>query len=43
MSIVDALKNLYVAFGGDPDDVADVTEIAEIIDALAEVAENKFQ
>lgn len=43
MSIVDALKNLYVAFGGDADDVADVTEIAEIIDALAEVAENKFQ
>lgn len=38
MTIVEALKALYVAFGGDEDDVAGITEIAEMIEALATVA-----
>lgn len=36
---VDALKNLYVALGGDADDVADVTLIPDMINAIATVAE----
>lgn len=35
---VDALKNLYVALGGDADDVADVTLIPDMINAIATVA-----
>ena len=35
---VDALKNLYVALGGDADDVADVTFIPDMINAIATVA-----
>lgn len=32
---VDALKNLYTAFGGSSDTVADMTTNAEVINALA--------
>lgn len=35
---VDALKNLYVAFGGTASDVADVTLIPDMINAIASVA-----
>lgn len=38
MGNVEALKDLYVAMGGDPDDVKDLTLNAEIIKALADVA-----
>ena len=37
---VDALKTLYVALGGDADDVADITKIPDMIEAIATVAEN---
>lgn len=37
MTKVEALKALYVAMGGDPDDVADVKTIAPMIAAVAEV------
>lgn len=32
---VDALKALYVALGGDDDDVASLTQIADVINAIA--------
>lgn len=35
---VDALKNLYVALGGTADDVANITLIPDMINALATVA-----
>ena len=37
MGNVEALKALYVALGGDADDVADLTLNAEVINALATV------
>lgn len=38
-STVKALKNLYVALGGDVDDVANVSRIPDMIEAVATVAE----
>lgn len=39
---IDALKNLYVALGGTADDVADVTIIPDMINAIAaQVTANK--
>lgn len=38
MTNVDALKLVYVALGGDADDVAGVTENADMIAAIATVA-----
>lgn len=38
MGNVEALKALYVAMGGDEDDVKDLVLNAEIIEALANVA-----
>ena len=35
---IDALKALYVALGGDADDVADITIIPDMINAIATVA-----
>lgn len=35
---VDALKTLYVALGGDADDVAEITLIPDMINAIATVA-----
>ena len=40
MTIVDALKNLYVALSGDPDDVADVANNAEMVNKIAELVES---
>lgn len=40
---VDALKNLYVALGGDADDVADVTLIPDMINAIATVAASTIE
>ncbi len=37
---VNALKNLYVAFGGSADDVVSITTIPDMINAMAPVAEN---
>lgn len=34
---VKALKALYVALGGDADDVADMVLICEVIEAIAEI------
>ena len=34
---VNALKKLYVAVGGDADDVADISRIPDMIDALSVV------
>lgn len=34
---VDALKNLYVALGGEAADVADITLIPDMINAIAEL------
>ena len=39
MGNVEALKELYVAMGGDAEDVADLSLNAEIIAAMADVAE----
>ena len=33
---IEALKNLYVALGGDADDVADIVIIPDMINAIAE-------
>ena len=38
-SIITALTALYEAFGGDPDDVAGINTIAEMITEIADVAE----
>lgn len=38
MKIVEALKNLYVAFGGDVDDVETTINIADMINYVSEVA-----
>lgn len=38
MTKVEALKALYEAMGGDPDDVAAIHTIAPMIAAIAEVA-----
>lgn len=38
MSNVDALKALYVALGGDADDVAEVDQIAEMIVEISKIA-----
>lgn len=35
LNTIDALKALYVALGGDADDVADLTIIPELIAAIA--------
>lgn len=34
-NITEALKNLYVAFGGNADDVETTTNIADVINAIA--------
>ncbi len=36
---IKALQNLYVALGGDADDVADVNTNADMINAIAGIAE----
>lgn len=38
---VDALKALYVALGGDADDVADVTLTADMIDEITKIVPSK--
>lgn len=38
MNNVEALKGLYVALGGDADDVADISLIADMITEIAKVA-----
>lgn len=38
-STVKALKNLYAALGGNADDVANISRIPDMIDAIATVAE----
>ena len=40
---VDALKTLYVALGGDADDVADITLIPDAINAIATVAASSIE
>ena len=40
---VDALKALYVALGGSADDVADITIIPDMINAIATVAASATQ
>lgn len=40
LNTIDALKALYVALGGDADDVADLTIIPELIAAIAEKVED---
>lgn len=40
LNTIDALKALYVALGGDADDVADLTIIPELIVAIAEKVED---
>lgn len=37
---IDALKNLYVALGGDADEVANITIIPDMINAISSVAGN---
>ena len=37
MNTVNSLKALYVKFGGNPEDVADISTIPEIIDALTAI------
>ena len=36
---VDSLKALYVKFGGNPEDVADIILIPDMIDALTEIVD----
>ena len=43
MTIVDALKNLYTAMGGNASDVADMTLNAEIINALSSLTMTMVQ
>ena len=38
MKIVEALKNLYAAFGGNADDVKTTTNVADMINHISEVA-----
>lgn len=38
---VDALKNLYVALGGEAADVANITLIPDMINAIAELKESE--
>ena len=40
LNTIDALKALYVALGGDADDVADLVIIPELIAAIAEKVED---
>jgi hypothetical protein len=41
MDNLTALKKIYVALGGDADDVADMTLLSEVISAIAgKIAEN---
>lgn len=40
MTIVEALKNLYAALGGDAADVADVVNNAEMVNKIAELVES---
>lgn len=40
---IKALQNLYVALGGDADDVADVTLIPDMINAIATVAASTIE
>lgn len=40
LNTIEALKALYVALGGDADDVADLTIIPELIAAIAEKVED---
>lgn len=39
MNNIDALKKLYCALGGDPDDIKDLILSADIIAAIADVVE----
>ena len=43
MTNVEALKNLFVAYGGDPADVANMTQSAEVINAIAGVVAESNQ
>ena len=36
---IDALRNLYVALGGDADDVADLVIIPDLINAIASIVQ----
>lgn len=40
---VDALKNLYVALGGEAADVADITLIPDMINAIADLKANESE
>lgn len=42
-TIVEALKNLYVAFGGTASDVATITNIADMINSLATIAGSSIE
>ena len=39
MNTVESLKELYVKCGGNAEDVADISTIPEMIDALTEIVE----
>lgn len=40
---VDALKNLYVVLGGEAADVADITLIPDMINAIADLKANESE